>query len=59
VGAVAELRAVSDEVMQLVDMLDGLNRYRFGGNAELTAAWKSARNVVAGPAAESGERPAA
>ena len=30
-GAVAELQAVSDEVMQLVEMLDGLNRYRFGG----------------------------
>ena len=35
VGAVAELQAVSDEVMQLVEMLDGLNRYRLAGNAEL------------------------
>jgi len=71
VGARAELRAVSDQVMQLVDMLDGLNRYRFGGNAELIAAWESARNVVAGPRtaeaaaggptppAEGGVRPAA
>jgi hypothetical protein len=49
VGARAELKAVSDEVLRLVDMLDGLNRYRFGGNAELRAAWKSARNVVSGP----------
>ena len=49
VGAVAELQAVGDEVMQLVEMLDGLNRYRFGGRAELIAAWESARNVVAGP----------
>ena len=47
VGAVAELQAVSDEVMRLVEMLDGLNRYRFGGKAELIAAWESARNVVA------------
>ena len=47
VGAVAELQAVSDEVMQLVEMLDGLNRYRLAGNAELLAAWESARNVVA------------
>jgi hypothetical protein len=71
VGARAELQAVSDEVMRLVDMLDGLNRYRFAGKAELIAAWESARNVVAGPraaetaaggptpSAESGVRPAA
>jgi hypothetical protein len=47
VGAVADLKAVSDEVMQLVEMLDGLNRYRLAGNAELMAGWESARNVVA------------
>ncbi len=49
VGARAELKAVSDEVMRLVRLLDGLNRYRFSGNAELRAAWESARNVVSGP----------
>jgi hypothetical protein len=49
VGARADLKAVSDEVMRLVTMLDGLNRYRFAGNAELLAAWESARNVVSGP----------
>lgn len=49
IGARAELKAVSDEVMQLVELLDGLNRYRFGGNAELRAAWESARRVVTGP----------
>lgn len=49
VGARAELKAVSDEVMLLVGMLDGLNRYRFEGNAELLAAWESARKVVGGP----------
>ncbi len=49
VGARAELKAVSDEVLRLVEMLDGLNRYRFSGNAELRAAWESARNVVSGP----------
>jgi hypothetical protein len=40
--------------MQQVEMLDGLNRYRFGANAELLAAWESARNVVAGPRAAAG-----
>src|SRR6266542_3290334 len=42
----AELGAVSDEVMQIVEVLDGVNRYRFGGQAEMRAAWESARNVV-------------
>src|SRR5439155_20613870 len=49
VGARAELDAVSDEVMHLVEVLEGLNRYRFGGGAELRAAWESAREEVAGP----------
>jgi hypothetical protein len=49
VGARAELKAVSDEVMRLVGLLDGLNRYRFSGKAEMRAAWESARNVVSGP----------
>jgi hypothetical protein len=48
VGARAELEAVSDQVMKLVERLDGLNRYRFAGNAELKAAWDSARRVVKG-----------
>ena len=56
VGARAELDAVSDEVMQLVEMLDGLNRYRFGREAELLAAWERARHVV-GPRAEGKEEP--
>jgi hypothetical protein len=55
VGARAELDAVSDEVMQLVEMLDGLNRYRFAGEAELLAAWESARHVVVGPRGEGKE----
>jgi hypothetical protein len=49
VGARAELKAMSDDILQLVVMLDGLNRYRFAGNAELLAAWESAKNVVTGP----------
>ena len=59
VGARAELDAVSDEVLHLVELLDGLNRYRFGGGAELRAAWESARKVVAGPRTEPKEAPPA
>jgi hypothetical protein len=45
VGARAELDVVTEELMELVALLDGLNRYRFRNNAELAAAWDSARNV--------------
>ena len=38
-------------------MLDGLVRYRFGGNAELMGAWASARNVE-GPFRSKAEPPA-
>ncbi|HEU4698542.1 MAG TPA: hypothetical protein VFS40_05145 [Gemmatimonadales bacterium] len=48
VGARAELRAASDEVLQIVATLDGLNRYRFREQPSLLAAWASARKMVAG-----------
>ncbi|HXH05350.1 MAG TPA: hypothetical protein VNI83_02050 [Vicinamibacterales bacterium] len=58
VGARAELEAVGDEIMRIVDLLDGLNRYRFGGDAEKRAAWESARELVSGPrSAPAGEAP--
>ncbi len=44
-----ELRSVADEVVQLVNVMDGLNRYRFMKDAELLAAWESASNVLATP----------
>lgn len=64
VAASAELRAVANEIVQIVRVMDGLNRYRFLGDAALLAAWESASNVVAAPrsevpAAEGEVRPAA
>ncbi len=56
VGASAELTAVADEVFQIVNVMDGLNRYRFMNDAELLAAWESASNVLAAPRAA--EKPA-
>jgi hypothetical protein len=53
----AELDALSDEVMRLVGMLDGLNRYRFERDRQLLVAWESARHVVTGPQAETEEKP--
>jgi hypothetical protein len=52
IGARAELDAVGEEVMRLVDVLDGFNRYRFSGDADLLAEWESARHVEAGPRAK-------
>lgn len=45
VGASADLESVVAEISQQVRLLDGLVRYRFGGDAELMGAWASARNV--------------
>ena len=49
VGASAELRAVAEEVVQIVRVMDGLNRYRFLNDPERLAAWESASNVLASP----------
>jgi len=50
VMASAALKLVSDEIMQIVAIMDGINRYRFEGQPELMAAWESAKHVVTGPA---------
>lgn len=49
VAARAEMKTLSDEVMRLVGMLDGFNRYRFHHDPELIVAWQSAKHVVTGP----------
>lgn len=49
VGASAELEAVADEIVQVVKVLDGLNRFRFANDAESLAAWESASNVFPTP----------
>jgi hypothetical protein len=47
----AQLHTLSDDVMLLVGMMDGINRYRFERDPELLVAWKAAKHVVAGPQA--------
>jgi hypothetical protein len=49
IGAGANLLAITDEVMQIVRILDGYNRHRFSGEPDLLAAWNAASNVI-GPA---------
>jgi hypothetical protein len=46
VGASADLEAVTAEIMLVVKLLDRVNRVRFRRDAELLAAWKSARDVA-------------
>lgn len=49
VGASAELDALAEELIQIVRLMDGLNRYRFANDPESLAQWESARNVVGPP----------
>jgi hypothetical protein len=46
---------VADEIVQIVRVLDGLNRVRFEHDAELMAAWESASNVFGGPRVTGGK----
>jgi hypothetical protein len=45
--ACPELDKVADEVVQVVRVLDGFNRFRFANRPDLLAAWKSAINFAA------------
>jgi hypothetical protein len=47
----AELGALSEEVVRLVGMMDGINRYRFQKEPQLLVAWQSARRIISGPQA--------
>ena len=49
IGAGVELDVVADEVVQIVKLVDGLNRFRFAGDPDLFAAWRSASNVFGPP----------
>jgi hypothetical protein len=45
VSASAELDAIGDEIVQLVNVMDALNRSRFAGAVEILAEWESVSNV--------------
>jgi hypothetical protein len=49
VSARAEMKELCDEIMLLVGMLDGYNRYRFHRDPELIVAWESAKRIQGGP----------
>ena len=54
-GASAELDALAEELIQVVRLMDGLNRYRFADDANALAEWMSASNVVGPPRSSSGK----
>jgi hypothetical protein len=59
IAAGVELDVVADEVVEIVRVLDGLNRFRFADDPDLLAAWRAASNVI-GPPRTGGEiKPAA
>jgi hypothetical protein len=49
IGASANLEAVSDEVLQIVRILNGYNSHRFAAEPDLLAAWTAASNVIGPP----------
>ena len=53
IGASADLDALEDELIQIMRLMDGSNRYRFSGNPDTLAEWESARNTFA-PSRSSG-----
>ena len=56
VGASAELDALAEELVQIVRLMDGLNRYRFASDSESLASWESARSTF-GPSRSAATKP--
>ena len=49
IGARADLQVISAELLEQVQLLDGVTRYRFGNDSELMAEWKAARQILGRP----------
>lgn len=45
INAGVKLDSVAHEIVQIIKVIDGVNRVRFADQADLLAAWKAARNV--------------
>jgi hypothetical protein len=56
VGASAELETLAEELVQVVRLMDGLNRYRFAEDPNSLAEWESASNTF-GPPRSGGQTP--
>jgi hypothetical protein len=49
VGASSELENVATELVQVVNVMDGLNRFRYRKDGELLSSWAGLSNVLATP----------
>jgi hypothetical protein len=49
IGARTDLDVITAELMGQVNVLDGITRYRFGDDPEVTAEWTAARQVLGLP----------
>ena len=49
ISAGAQLTRVSEEILLLVGMMDGINRYRFRNDRDRLVAWDAAKHVASGP----------
>ena len=49
IGARADLEVITAQLMDEVNLLDGITRYRFGKDPEVMAEWKAARQVLGQP----------
>jgi hypothetical protein len=49
IGARVDLEVISTELIEQVKLLDGITRYRFGGDVEMMAEWKAAKQLLGQP----------
>ena len=49
IGARTDLEVITAQLVDEVNLLDGITRYRFGDDAEVMAEWKAARRVLGQP----------
>jgi len=49
IGARVDLDVITAELKEQVRLLDGITRYRFGGDAEMMAEWNAAKQMLRVP----------
>lgn len=57
IGARTDLDVVAGELAEIVRVLDGINRYRFGKDPEAMAGWIAARHVPGTPSSRTASPP--
>jgi hypothetical protein len=56
IGARADLEEATAQVLELVRLLDGINRWRFGKDPKLLVEWNAAKHVAGVPVGSARER---